>query len=146
MLRSKVVDNNSQCRFFLAESAIPKGGFGVFTAIDIKSGELAQTDLDICIYVADTPSGTAFLTHSWAQDVFNGSFEGNDPRAACEGLATLFNSMPPGVQTSKLISMDMQTNGGLHRAKHPGAGAITHYYGIWSQATRDIPGGAELSK
>jgi hypothetical protein len=83
------LEDNVQCRFFLAESAIPRGGLGVYTASDIKAGELAQSMPDVCIYVADTPEGTAFHTHSWARDVFHGTFEGRNPRAACEGFATL---------------------------------------------------------
>jgi hypothetical protein len=137
--------NNQECRFFLAESAIPKGGLGIFSAIDIVQGQEAQSMPDVCIYVADTPKGTQFETHSWARDVFIGSFEGNKPRAACEGVATLVNSMPDGVRTSKLVSMAMHTNAGLRRTQHAGAGAITHYYGISSSALRNIPAGSELT-
>jgi hypothetical protein len=93
---------------------------------------------DVCIYVADTPRGTQFETHSWARDVFIGAFEGRKPRAACEGVATLFNSMPDGVGTSKLVPLTMHTNGGLSRHTEPGAGAITQAgseltidYGDW---------------
>ena len=53
-----------QCRFYLAESAIPMSGLGLFTATDIATGEQAQSMPDICIYVADTPEGTHFETHS----------------------------------------------------------------------------------
>ena len=137
--------SNDQCRYYLAESAIPMGGLGVYTATDVPKGALAQPTPDICIYVADTPSGTAFHSHSWAQDVFNGAFEGHNPRAACEGFATLFNSLPESVKTSRLNPMPIQTNGGLHRQRNPGAGAISQYFGIWSQAVRDIPAGSELT-
>jgi len=143
--RTRFDENTMQCRYFLAESAIPRGGLGLFTAIDIREGELAQPMHDICIYVADTPKRTDFHTHSWAKDVFLGQFEGKSPRAACEGFATLFNAMPDDVKTSDLISMYGQTNGGLVRSKNPGAGAITHYYGIWSKAVRDVKAGSELS-
>lgn len=137
--------DTASCRFFLAESAIPHGGLGLYTAIDIKKGDFAQSMADLCIYVADTPKGTDFETHSWARDVFNGDFEGKNPRAACEGFATLFNSMPPGVSTSKLMPQNVNTNAGLHRATHAGAGAISHYFGIWSKAIQDITAGAELT-
>jgi hypothetical protein len=100
---------------------------------------------DICIYVPDLKAKTDFHTHSWAQDVFFGQFEGRNPRAACEGFATLFNSLPKGVQNSKLISPRVQTNAGLNRRRDPGAGAITHYFGIQSAATDNIPAGSELT-
>jgi hypothetical protein len=54
--------------------------------------------------------------------------------------------MPDNVKTSKLMRIGVHTNAGLERAKDPGAGAISHYYGIWSQAIRDVEAGAELSK
>jgi hypothetical protein len=142
-LRSRLDDLN--CRFYLAESAIPMGGLGLFSAIDIHKGAMAQSMEDICIYVADTPERTDFHTHSWARDVFFGQFEGNNPRAACEGFATLYNSVPPNIATSELRSMHIQTNAGLDRKTHPGAGASSHFYGVTSEAIRDVRAGAELT-
>jgi hypothetical protein len=143
-LRSR--PDSLECRFYLAESAIPMGGLGLYTAIDIPKGAQAQSMEDICIYVADTPDDTDFDSHSWARDVFMGQWEGNNPRAACEGFATLFNSLPPGVATSELKSaMHVQTNAGLDRKTHPGAGAISHFYGITSEAVRDLSAGSELT-
>jgi hypothetical protein len=144
-LRAPLVDS-LECRFYLAESAIPMGGLGLYTAIDIPKGAQAQSMEDICIYVADTPDDTDFDSHSWARDVWMGQWEGNNPRAACEGFATLFNSLPPGVATSELKSaMHVQTNAGLDRKTHPGAGAISHFYGITSEAVRDLSAGSELT-
>ena len=143
-LRSTLVDS-LECRYYLAESAIPMGGLGLYTAVDIMAGQQAQSLLDICIYVADTPDHTDFETHSWARDVFFGQFEGANPRGACEGFATLFNSMPDGVKTSELRSPRMQTNAGLDRKQHPGAGAISHHYGVTSTAVRDVRAGSELT-
>ena len=54
--------------------------------------------------------------------------------------------MPPGVATSKLTPQQVNTHAGLKRDKFPGAGAITHFYGIGSQALRDVPAGSEMSK
>jgi hypothetical protein len=187
-IRSRLFDK--ECRYYLAESAIPNGGLGIFSAISITHGKIAvgvsrrpenlsywyfvltithtlthslttittatlTTTLaitgklldpvglagDICIYVPDLKAKTDFVTHSWAQDVFFGQFEGRNPRAACEGFATLFNSLPQGVQNSKLISPRVQTNAGLN----PGAGAITQYFGIQSSATDNIQAGSELT-
>jgi hypothetical protein len=121
-------------------------GLGLFTAIDLVPGQEAQSMPDICIYVADTPDGTDFETHSWARDVFFGTFEGHHPRAACEGFGTLFNSLPDGVHTSKL-RFDMKTHdpAGLHRAKDPAAGSVSQYYGISSEAVRDVAAGSEMT-
>jgi hypothetical protein len=139
--------NDDQCRFYLAESAIPYSGLGIFTSISIAKGGMTQSMEDICIYVADTPKGdiTHFETHSWSRDTWLGTFEGNNPRAACEGVATLFNSMPPGIQTSKLHMSHAPNNVNLYRNKDVNAGAITQYDGISSIATRDVPAGAEIT-
>jgi hypothetical protein len=143
LLRSRL--DSMDCRFYLAESAIPMGGLGLYTAIDIPKGSQAQSMEDICVYVTDTPDDTDFETHSWARDVFFGQFEGHNARAACEGFATLFNSLPPGVATSELRSMHMQTNAGLDRKNYPGAGASSHFYGVTSVALRDLGAGSELT-
>jgi hypothetical protein len=140
-LRGESSFQDDQCRFYLAESAIPRSGLGLFTAIDLEPGQQAQSMADICLYVADTPRKTHFETHSWAKDVFFGLFEGNHPRAACEGFATLFNSMPIGVQTSKLELQSTHDNAGLHRHDDAGAGAVSQYYGISSTATRHVNAG-----
>jgi hypothetical protein len=139
--------NDEHCRFYLSESAIPQSGLGIFTSVSLQEGDMAQPFSDICIYVADTPKGrsTHFHTHSWSRDTWLGTFEGVNPRAACEGVATLFNSMPPGVQTSKLHLLSPQNNAGIVRSKHANAGAITHYAGISSIATRAVDAGSEIT-
>jgi hypothetical protein len=189
-IRNRLFDQ--ECRYYLAESAIPNGGLGVFSAKSIAYGKIVVDVLhrrenisylfltlthtliittttsiittlttalattgelfdpvgiagDICIYVPDLKAKTDFRTHSLGQDVFFGQFEGRNPRAACEGFATLFNAQPEGVQNSKLISPRVQTNAGLSRRRNPGAGAITHYFGIQSSATNNIQAGSELT-
>lgn len=138
--------NDEQCRFYIAESALPKSGLGVFTTIPLNKGDMSQSMPDICIYVADTPKrGTHFETHSWSRDSWYGTWEGGNPRAACEGVATLFNSMPPGVQTSKLHMLHPPDHGEIRRSRDPNAGAITHYTGISSVATRKVKAGSEIT-
>ena len=62
------------------------------------------------------------------------------------------NSQPRlgDVRTSTLVMVAPKhahhSNGGLHRAIHPGAGAITHYYGISSRAERDVLPGSEIDR
>jgi hypothetical protein len=138
--------NDEQCRFYIAESALPHSGLGVFTTIPLAKGDMSQSMPDICIYVADTPKrGTHFETHSWSRDAWYGTWEGGNPRSACEGVATLFNSMPPGVQTSKLHMLHPPDHGEIRRSRDPNAGAITHYTGISSVATRKVKAGSEIT-
>jgi len=68
--------HNAQCRFFLAELAILQGGLSVYTAIDLALGEQAQSMPDIW---PDTLYGMHFDSHSWAHDVFMGTYEGKCP-------------------------------------------------------------------
>jgi hypothetical protein len=73
-------------------------------------------------------------SHSWGKRNFFGQYEGSNSRAACEGFATIFNTMPNSHINTKLISPLQQTTAGVRRYDHPGAGAITHHYGIHSEA------------
>jgi hypothetical protein len=139
--------NDDICQYYLAESAIPMSGLGLFTTQSIAKGQMSQSMPDICIYVADTPQKdyTHFVTHSWSRDSWLGMYEGHNPRAACEGFATLFNTMPPGIQTSKLHMIHPPHNVQQHRTTSVNAGAITQYDGISSIATRDIRAGSEIT-
>ena len=139
--------NDDTCHYYLAESAIPMSGLGLFTTHPIEKGQMAQSMPDICIYVADTPKRdyTHFETHSWSRDTWLGMYEGKNPRAACEGFGTLFNTMPPGIQTSKLVMLHPPHNVNQSRKTSVNAGALTQYDGISSMATRDIPAGAEIT-
>ena len=141
--------NDETCHYYLAESAIPMSGLGLFTTHFIEKGQMSQSMPDICIYVADTPKKdyTHFETHSWSRDTWLGTYEGHNPRAACEGVATLFNTMPPGVQTSKLLMLHPphRVNDNISRTTDPNAGAMTQYDGISSYASRDIPAGSEIT-
>ncbi|KAL3941547.1 MAG: hypothetical protein SGARI_000565 [Bacillariaceae sp.] len=140
----------ADCTFFLAESAIPRGGLGVFTAKAIAKGEPAQPFPDICVYVtnADPDRGTEIHTHTWQDYRFGAQWLGGDNvRGQCMGLVTTFNSMGIAEYSSARPAVDrtlIHTNGGLDRAKDPGAGAITHYFGASSEARRDLQPGDEL--
>jgi len=45
--------DQDQCKFYLAESAIPMGGMGIFTAAGLHPGEVVGIP-DICIFVSGT--------------------------------------------------------------------------------------------
>jgi hypothetical protein len=133
-----------ECRFYLAESAIPHGGMGMFAAKGVPAGD-AVGNVDVCLYVADTPRDTHLDSHTWGRGKFFGQYEGGHTRAACEGYATLYNTGPISAINTKLLSLREPTNAGLDRRTHPGAGAITHFYGIHSEAVDHIPAGGELT-
>jgi hypothetical protein len=137
---------SKECRWFLADSAIPNGGLGVFTAVGLHKNEMVGFP-DICIFVGDAPTKwTDHLhSHTYGGGSFFGQYEGDNNRAACEGFTTIFNTAPLSMVNSELVSPVLQTNAGLHRAKSPGAGAITHHYGITARAKDVIVAGSELT-
>ena len=130
-LQQQLQQQQADCTFFLAESAIPRGGLGVFTAKAIAKGEPAQPFPDLCVYVldADPDRGTEIHTHTWQDFRFGAQWLGGDnPRGQCMGLVTTFNSMGVKEYSSARPAVDralIHTNGGLHRGKDPGAGAMT---------------------
>lgn len=139
------------CDFYLAESSIPHGGLGVFTTKPLAKGAPAQGWPDICVYLTDASSkrGTEINTHTWQNYRFGAQWLGGstEPRAACMGLVTSFNSMGMQEFASARPAADpnlVHKNGGLDRSKDPGAGAITEYYGATSTTLRDLSAGSEL--
>eukprot|EP00532_Pseudo-nitzschia_australis_P009551 CAMPEP_0168167370 /NCGR_PEP_ID=MMETSP0139_2-20121125/2513_1 /TAXON_ID=44445 /ORGANISM="Pseudo-nitzschia australis, Strain 10249 10 AB" /LENGTH=606 /DNA_ID=CAMNT_0008084607 /DNA_START=46 /DNA_END=1866 /DNA_ORIENTATION=+ len=143
--------DNEQCDFYLAESAIPRGGLGVFTTLPLAKGSPTQAWPDICIYLTDAKKskGTEIDTHTWQSYRFGAQWLGGrgQVRAACMGLVTIFNSMGMKEYASArpdAASSLVHTNGGLDRSRDPGAGAITQYYGATSVAIRDLVAGSEL--
>jgi hypothetical protein len=93
--RMRVGTSNGECGLYLARSAIPNGGLGIFVGRrGIAEPNRVVGFPDVCIYVADTPRDLKQLrSHSYGYGTFFGQFEGSNSRAACEGLATLMNTM-----------------------------------------------------
>ena len=134
-------NNNSHidfsCRWYVAESAIPNSGLGIFTGIGLHKGEDIGYP-DICLYVSDGDFDQTHLSsHTWGANYF-GTIEGRRTRSACEGLVTIANTFHPALINTALISQEIQTNAGLHRSESPGAGAITQNYGIHGRARDTI--------
>ena len=138
-------DEDQQCRWYLAESAIPKGGLGLFTGTGLLPGEMVGFP-DICIFVGDAPRHWTHLrSHTFGSGSFFGQYEGSNSRAACEGFSTTFNTQPDRLVNTELVSPILPTNAGLHRATSPGAGSITHHFGINAKAVDVITAGSELT-
>lgn len=132
------------CRFYLAESAVaPNSGMGMFTATGLLKDEMIGFP-DICIFVSDSPKKwTHFRSHSWGWGQFFGQYEGTDSRAACEGYASIFNTMPSTHLNTKIHSLVQQTTAGVRRDQDPAAGSFSHNYGLTSKALDVITAGTE---
>jgi hypothetical protein len=137
--------NLPECRWYLAESAIPQSGLGIFTAIGLHKDDMIGYP-DICIFVSDGPDHWTHLrSHSFGRGSFFGQYEGRTNRAACEGIITTVNTVPDAMVNMEMVSPILPTNAGLHRAISPGAGANTHHYGIHGKAIDIITAGSEIT-
>jgi hypothetical protein len=83
--------SSSSCRFYLAESAIPHSGLGIFTAVGLHKGD--NYIPDICLYVSDMVRPESewmhMRTHTFGRGNFFGQNEGNINRAACHGVRAI---------------------------------------------------------
>jgi hypothetical protein len=152
-LRSRLpVGDSDVCRYFLAESALPHGGLGLFAAVGIPRGHRVgmDGDGDFCIHITDPPAYTMIDSHTWHSSNFFGQFEGASSyrgvRAACEGLATLVNTMPvTGTNTQLHTMRSIRVPDTISRQSSPAAGAMTYYHGVTATATDHIVAGSELT-
>jgi SET domain len=134
-----------QCRWYLAESAIPHSGLGIFTGIGLHKDDMIGYP-DICIFVSDPPDHWTHLrSHTFGRGTFFGQYEGKQSRAACEGLITTVNTVPDALVNMEMVSPVLPTHAGVHRATSPGAGAITHHFGIHGKALDIITAGSEIT-
>ena len=70
--------------------------------------------------------------------------DSDDIEAYCPGLDCAVNTHPALNNLEKMTPI--YDDGGLHRSKDPGAGAITPYHNGSTYVNRDIPAGGELFK
>lgn len=136
-----------QCKLFMAESSMaPGAGLGIFAG---HGGYLANEFIgaaDLCIFLGDAPKqSTHIRSHTFGFASFFGQYEGSNSRAACEGIATTFNTNGVTHVNTKLVSPIQATTAGVRRDSSPGAGSITHHFGMRAQALDTIPAGQELS-
>jgi hypothetical protein len=139
--------HHDQCRYYLAESAIPDGGLGLFTVVGIAIGNRIgpEEEGDMCIHISHAPKNIMLDSHTWGSGVFYGQFEGPHVRSVCEGFTSFANTMPKTAINTILHPMQYTSPAGLFRQTQPGAGAITHYHGVTAIAMDNIPAGEEIT-
>jgi hypothetical protein len=145
--------NNDECGIYLAQSTIPNAGLGMFAGKDYKKNSKV-TDGDIIVPLIevdwnnDHDESWIFLwdDYTWARTDIAGmdleEVEGTAVSAASMGIGAAINCRISMVNVE--ASWNKIDSGGLHRSKHPGAGAITPYHDRHSVAVSDIPAGHEL--
>jgi hypothetical protein len=154
-----------ECGLYIAKSTIPNAGLGIFTGIQKSKGDLIGNGdkaiplVDIHWHNGDFHDDDAHHAEDYerffnplSDYVWHGIGMGMDYETENEDDITAFW---PGIDAmvnchlgllNVLKSVPVYDEAGLHRNKHPGAGAITLYDAAPTQVIRDIPVGGELFK
>lgn len=141
------------CRFVMAESTVPNGGFGVYSTVPIEprwpvlSGEPVIQLVNI---TRDQYPGVAHLLHhyAWMGETTAGQHEGAVVYSIIPGLSMLANTRRHSSTLAK--SYNVVSNfpkihhDGLVRGRSPVAGSSTHYHGLAKFAHQYIPAGDEI--
>lgn len=144
-----------ECELYIAESTIPNAGIGLFSGsakleLDaIGNGDKAIPLVDLYFHNNYFVDGFANPTvdYVWSGEQMGmvlETFESDDISAFWPGIDAMVNCH------SGLNNVDKATpvydEGGIHRSKHPGAGAVSPYNADESVVIRDIPIGGEIFK
>lgn len=148
------------CGMYIANSTIPNAGLGMFTAFPIEAGDKVG-DGDVAIMLLelewhnakvedteDDENDYPDMTSNYVWDGRTFGF-GNE---VIGGIHTFWPGINAAVNFNPfLVNVDNEAipeydDAGMHRAKHPGAGAFSPYHKGIPNAARKIPPGGELFK
>ena len=146
------------CGLFLAESAIPNSGLGMYTAKGFDNAErlfhgevvIQVEDYEVNMKLArwyhgdfsDTPLNYWLLdSYYWHSHTSVGQFEGQSIFSIIPGLGMLANSHPGLINCD--IQKPTQTHD-LNRLSDPGAGASTTYHDLHYLTTQSLEVGEEI--
>ena len=144
------------CGLFMAESAIPNSGLGMYTGKAIReNGQIFYGGVVIQVEDIDSNMKLRRRHHElasnepdwimenyyWASRVTKGTFEAEDIQSIVPGLGMLANSHTGLINA---IMKPPQVTNILRRDKDPGTGASTNYHNVRFVADQNIEAGAEL--
>ena len=139
---------HENCGIWYARSSLPgDAGIGVFAGIDFQQGQLLPTgDLPIPIVDKSRHGGRKwrFLwnAYNWNADLMHMDTLAKEVDVASPGYGSVTNSF---IDLQNIhLHAPASNAGGLHRSKHPGAGAITPYHNRTVYAADTIKSGQEL--
>jgi hypothetical protein len=144
------------CGLYMAESAIPNSGLGMYTGKAIRQNEQISFS-DVAIQVEDHDTNTKrrrwyhklapgepdwlMENYFWNCRVTKATFEARDIQSVIPGLGMLANSHTGLVNA---IMRPPQVTNILRRDKDPGTGASTNYHNVRFVSDQEIEAGAEL--
>eukprot|EP00957_Ditylum_brightwellii_P189182 14400497-Ditylum_brightwellii.AAC.1 len=109
----------SKCGLYMAESAIPNSGLGMYTAVDIPSGNTISQE--IVINLADYKEPEDIISrYSWHRQETRSTHEADSVDSLVPGVGALANSHPGLVNTE--MTPPKINSAGLHRYFDPGVG------------------------
>ena len=158
--------DNDQCQLYLAESTVPGGGLGLYSATPLQPGDVIPTIADIVIQLNDVDynDGLRRTKHYIAKnatdvklmDVLSSMVWDPSKQTGAEFDAIDIKSLSSGIGTTAkreirrsglanvLLGMPEVDSGRLHRQHHAGSGAISAYHNRAGVALKEIPAGMEL--
>ena len=149
-VQEEMIKNDAQlCRRYLAKSAIPNAGMGIFTTEDISAGSPISTDGDLVIHLTDINPLTAqslrmiLYDYAWDSQDFLGMYEGKKVYTIVPGYGMLANGHQKLFNTGQSLYPSVD-NAEVSRMNSPGAGAFSHYYNYSFIASKAIAAGQEL--
>jgi hypothetical protein len=151
-------DYTEECGLFMAESAIPNSGLGMFTAVEmgnskqIFSGEIVIQVQDYSLnrklrhwlHETNKTEEPKWLLDSyfWNAETTLGEFEARRIYSIVPALGMLANSHP-GLVNARM-RRPTRESGGVHRTTHASAGAFSTFHDIRFVSDGPIEAGAEL--
>jgi hypothetical protein len=146
-------ESSSSCELFMAASTIPGAGLGIFTAKDLEEGDYVGNG-DVAIPLVEVPwhQGLTFdYFDPFADYVWDGGFLGIGNEAESVDICGFWPGLNSAVNCNpSLINIHLALpdfdEAGVHRSRHPGAGAFSPYHNGTSHVSRSIPAGGELFK
>jgi len=158
--------DNDQCQLYLAESTVPGGGLGLYSATPLQPGDAIPTIADIVIQLNDVDynDGLRREKHYIAEnatdvkltDVLGAMVWDPSKQTGAEFDAIDIKSLSSGLGTTAkreirrsglanvLLGMPEVDSGRLHRLHHAGSGAMSAYHNRAGVALKEIPAGMEL--
>lgn len=147
-------DDDSACALFLAPSTISGAGLGIFAGKDYSVGE-GVGEGDVVIPVRNIGQDLDFkfsnmYEHAFEDYVWDFAYLGlgledtEDVGVYWPGINAAVNCYPALINLR--MTLPEQDSMGLHRFRHPGAGAMSQFHKGISRTTAPVPAGGEIFK
>ena len=155
--RDLAIDPDNKCELYMAESAIPFSGLGMYTAKTIHEGErifygeviINAEDVELNVRLRHWMDGEVYFNEKdwliyhyyWDPSVATSMFDAMTVQTIIPGLGMLANSHTGLVNAQHRYPTRQNY---LNRFRDPGAGCSTTYHDMHYDATMEIEAGAEL--